>query len=158
MKAAEEIIEKLNLSEHPEGGYFRQTYKSELLVQPLKSSYERVAATHIYYFLPEGTYSKFHKVKHDEIWTLYAGGGVKLYLFDANENKVSERILSARDLKYHTVIQGSVWQAAEPIGDYALLGCIVAPGWEMEDTVNLCDDHDTLKRLIKLMPDYNRLI
>ena len=99
MKTSEEIRETLNLSKHPEGGFFRQTYKSELLVQPLKGAYKRAAATHIYYFLPEGTFSKFHKVKHDEIWHLYRGEGIKLYLFDAEDNKVSEQYLSVMDLK-----------------------------------------------------------
>ena len=50
MKTNEEIIKKLNLSEHPEGGYYRQTYKSDLIVHPHKESYARSSATHIYYF------------------------------------------------------------------------------------------------------------
>jgi predicted cupin superfamily sugar epimerase len=64
-------IEKLNLSKHPEWGYYRQTYKSDFIVRPRKESYMRSSATHIYYFLSRGMYSKFHKVKHDEIWNLF---------------------------------------------------------------------------------------
>ena len=54
MKAYEEIIKKLNLSKHDEGGYFYQAYKSDLIAQPQKESYTRSSATHIYYFLSKG--------------------------------------------------------------------------------------------------------
>lgn len=157
MKASE-IIEKLRLSEHPEGGFFRQTYKSELIVQPHKEIHTRAAVTHIYYFLQEGTHSRFHKVKHDEIWNLYDGEGIKLYLFDAVRNRVDDRILSANNFNYHTVIPGGIWQAAEPIGDYALVGCTVAPGYEIEDEIYLFDDAEASNKLIKLTPELKRLI
>ena len=128
MKEYEKIIEKLDLSTHPEGGYYRQTYKSDLIVRPQKGSYTRSAATHIYYYLSRGMHSKFHKVRHDEIWNLYDGEGVKLYRYDDKDNKVDEQILSNRHFKFHRVVHGDLWQAAEPIGDFVLVGCTVAPG------------------------------
>jgi predicted cupin superfamily sugar epimerase len=90
MKPYEKIIEILDLSKHDEGGYFRQTYKSDFTVQPEKESYKRSSATHIYYYLQRSMYSKFHKVKHDEIWNLYDGEGVKLYVYDDRNNQVDE--------------------------------------------------------------------
>lgn len=152
------IIERLNLAKHPEGGYFRETYRSDLIVKPQKKTYTRAAATHIFYFLPKGEYSKFHKVKHDEIWNLYDGGGVKFHIFDAEADKFCEHTLSARNFNYHAVIKGGLWQAAEPIGDYALVGCTVTPGYEVADEVYLCDDPETTNQLLRLSQDGKRLI
>ena len=158
MKTYEEIIKKLNLSKHDEGGYFCQTYKSDLIVRPQIGSYTRSSATHIYYFLSRGMHSKFHKVKHDEIWNLYDGEGVKLYIFDDKNNTVDEQILSSRDFKFHAVVHGDLWQAAEPIGDYILVGCTVAPGWESEDEAYLSDHPAVIDKLNKLRPDLKRFI
>ena len=158
MEAYEKIIEILDLSKHDEGGYFRQTYKSDFIVQPKNKSYTRSCATHIYYYLQRGMYSKFHKVKHDEIWNLYEGEGVKLHVYDDKNNKVNEQMLSKRDFKFHAVVQGDLWQAAEPIGDYVLVGCTVAPGWELEDEAYLSDRAKTMDKLLKLRPDLKRLI
>ena len=158
MKSYEEIIKKLNLSKHDEGGYFRQTYKSDLIVQPQKESYTRSSATHIYYFLSKGMHSRFHKVKHDEIWNLYDGEGVRIYIYDDKNNKVDEQILSNLDFKFHAVVQGDLWQAAEPIGEFVLVGCTVTPGWELEDEEYLSDNPEVMVKLNKLRPDLKRLI
>lgn len=158
MEAYEKIIEKLDLEQHPEGGYFRQTYKSNFIVQPQKQSYTRSCATHIYYYLQSGMYSKFHKVKHDEIWNLYDGEGVKLHIYDSENNRFGEKIMSKRDLDFHTVVRGNLWQAAEPIGDYVLVGCTVAPGWELEDEEYLCDHFEIVDKLTNLRPDLKRLV
>lgn len=158
MKSHEEIIKDLNLSPHNEGGFFRQTYKSDYTVQPQKESYARSCVTHIYYFLSKGMHSIFHKVKHDEIWNLYDGEGVTLYTFDAENDKVEEQILTQQDLKFHAVVRGDIWQAAEPIGDYVLVGCTVAPGWELEDEEYLSDHAEIVEKLGMLRPDLKRLI
>jgi predicted cupin superfamily sugar epimerase len=94
VEAYEKIIEIIDLEQHPEGGYFRQTYKSDFIVRPQKESYTRSSATHIYYFLSRGMHSKFHKVKHDEIWNLYDGEGLKLHVYDdKNNNPDLKRLL-----------------------------------------------------------------
>ena len=158
MKANEEIIKDLNLSPHDEGGFFRQTYKSDYIVQPQKESYTRSSATHIYYFLSRGMHSIFHKVKHDEIWNLYDGEGVKLYIYDDKDNKMDEQILSKCNFNFHAIVHGNLWQAAEPIGDYVLVGCTVAPGWELEDEDYLSDHPKIIDKLIELRPELKRLI
>jgi predicted cupin superfamily sugar epimerase len=158
METYENMIETLDLSEHPEGGYFRQTYKSGFIVQSEKESYKRSCATHIYYYLQSGMHSKFHKVKHDEIWNLYDGGSVKLHVYDDKNNRFEERILSKSDFNFHTVVRGDLWQAAEPIGDYVLVGCTVAPGWEPEDEEYLCDHPEIIDKLTDLRPDLKRLL
>lgn len=158
MKAYEEVIKKLNLSKHDEGGYFYQTYKSDLIAQPQKESYTRSSATHIYYFLSKGMHSKFHKVKHDEIWNLYDGEGVKLYIYDEKGNTVGEKILSKQDFYFHAVVHRDLWQAAEPIGDFVLVGCTVSPGWELEDEAYLSDHPEVIDKFNNLRPDLKRLI
>ena len=158
MEAYEKIIKILELEQHPEGGHFRQTYKSGFIVRPQKESYLRSCATHIYYSLQSGMYSKFHKVKHDEIWNLYDGEGLKLHVYDAKNNTVEEKILSKKDFDFHTVVRGDLWQAAEPIGDYVLVGCTVAPGWEFEDEEYLCDRPEVADKLTNLRPDLKRLL
>ena len=158
MKTHVKIIKKLNLSKHDEGGYFCQTYKSDLIVQPDRESYTRSSATHIYYYLSRGMHSKFHKVKHDEIWNLYDGEGVKLYIYDDKVNKVGEKILSKQNFNFHTVVLNNLWQAAEPIGDYVLVGCTVTPGWELEDEEYLSDHPEVIGKLGKLRPDLKSLI
>lgn len=158
MKAYEKMIKDLNLSPHDEGGYFRQTYKSDFIIQPQKKKYTRSSVTHIYYFLSKGMHSIFHKVKHDEIWNLYDGEGVKLYIYDAGNKKVEERILSKKNLDFHTVVPGNLWQAAEPLGDYVLVGCTVAPGWESEDEEYLSDHPEVIEKLGRLRPDLKRLV
>ena len=117
MKTHEKIIKKLNLSKHDEGGYFCQTYKSDLIVQPDRESYTRSSATHIYYYLSRGMHSRFH-----------------------------------------TVVLNNLWQAAEPIGDYVLVGCTVTPGWELEDEEYLSDHPEVIGKLGKLRPDLKSLI
>jgi predicted cupin superfamily sugar epimerase len=103
-------------------------------------------------------YSKFHKVKHDEIWNLYDGEGVKLHVYDDKNDKVDEQILSKRDFKFHAIVQAELWQAAEPVGDFVLVGCTVAPGWEWEDQAYLSNQAEIKDKLIELRPDLERLI
>lgn len=154
----EKIIANLGLSEHPEGGFFRQTFKSHVMVQPQDQPTLKAAVSHIYYFLPKGTYSRFHKNRYDEIWNLYSGEGVKLYLFNAPNRLVEENYLSFSEYRFHAVIPGGIWQAAEPIGDFALVGCSVAPGWEIQDEVYLADEHIDSKTLVELRPELVRLV
>jgi predicted cupin superfamily sugar epimerase len=155
MKSA---IEKLCLSKHPEGGFFRQFYKSSVKVQPHDQKNLRAAVTHIYYYLPKGSYSRFHKNRYDEIWNLYGGEGIRFFLYDAQKRIVTEEELKANLYKYHMVVPGGIWQAAEPIGEYALVGCSVAPGWEIQDEVYLLDDSQESKILFELKPEWARLI
>jgi hypothetical protein len=75
---------------------------------------------------------------------------------DDKNNKVDEQILSKGDFKFHAVVQGDLWQAAEPIGDFVLVGCTVAPGWELDDEAYLSDYAKTMDKLLKLRPDLKR--
>jgi predicted cupin superfamily sugar epimerase len=152
------IIEKLELLEHPEGGFFRQCFKSNVKVQPQDLTDNRAAFTHIYYYLPKGSYSRFHMNRYDEIWNFYSGAGIRFFLFDPKNRSVAEEELKPDEFKFHLVIRGGVWQAAKPLGEYALVGCSVSPGWEEEDEKYLYGNSIESKALLELRPDWETLI
>jgi len=136
----EELIETLNLEPHPEGGFYRQAYRSPHSVQPDDGRDTRSALTAIYFLLPSGEKSRWHRVRSDEIWTHLEGSPVTLHLFDGTSasNIVVDRMY---------VVPANIWQAAEPSGDYALVACFVAPGFEFSDFSMMSDEEDIAAQL-----------
>ena len=122
---ARQLIEQLGLEPHPEGGWYRQIYKSEGRVTRHADGAERSALTTIYFLLVEGTYSAWHRVSSDEVWHFYEGDPLELLTRDAITR------LDA-DHRVH-VIRANEWQAARPLGAYTLVGCTVGPGFEFDD-------------------------
>ena len=137
---AAELIETLNLEPHPEGGFYRQVYRSPHSVQADDGRDTRSALTAIYFLLPAGEKSRWHRVRSDEIWTHLEGSPVTLHLFDGTSasNIVVDRM---------HVVPADVWQAAEPNGDYALVACFVAPGFEFSDFSIMIDEADVIAQL-----------
>ena len=125
----QQIIDRYQLQPHPEGGYFREVYRSEQILNSPVHNENRNAVTHIYFLLVKGQVSRFHKVIHDEIWNFYEGASLKLIEFNGSE--IQEIIIGEND--YFKVIKGGVFQAAESTGDYSLVGCSVAPGFDFKD-------------------------
>jgi uncharacterized protein len=118
---AEQIIEVLSLKPHPEGGYFRETFRDTRIING------RAASTAIYYLLKKGEYSRWHRVDAVEIWHWYAGAALKL----STKQKVfhlGPNLLSGEQPQY--VIPADAWQSAESLGEWTLVGCTVAPGFE----------------------------
>lgn len=143
MIKVEEIIEKLNLGPHPEGGYFRESYRSsgEIDKKSLPIGYQgnRNYATCIYFLLTSDTFSAFHKIKQDEIWHFYTGSPIKLHMI-SDEGIYSEHVIGSNFLDEETpqfVVPGNHWFAAETLGtnDYSLVGCSVSPGFDFKDFV-----------------------
>ena len=122
---ARQLIESLQLQPHPEGGWYRQVYKSEDRVTRNHDGADRSALTTIYFLLAEGTYSKWHRVDSDEVWHFYEGDPLEL-------STKSESIVLDADHRVH-VIPARAWQSARPLGAYTLVGCTVGPGFEFED-------------------------
>jgi predicted cupin superfamily sugar epimerase len=122
---AVQLIDTLGLAPHPEGGWYRQVFKSEERVTRLSDGANRSALTTIYFLLVEGTYSAWHRVTSDEVWHFYEGDALELLTRDT-----STRLDS--DHRVH-VIRAGEWQAARPLGAYTLVGCTVGPGFEFED-------------------------
>jgi predicted cupin superfamily sugar epimerase len=131
---ARAIIAALGLVAHPEGGFFRETFRASLVVGPPQR--ERSASTAIYFLLPAGTFSALHRVRSDEVWHHYDGDPIDLHTLDERGVHAVTRL--GRDLlrgerPQHAVPAG-VWQAAVPVGGrFALCGCTVAPGFDFAD-------------------------
>jgi predicted cupin superfamily sugar epimerase len=134
---ARRLIETLGLAPHPEGGFYRETFRAPLaVVAPAGSVASRAASTAIYFLLPAGTFSALHRVRSDEVWHHYDGDPVELHTIDeagAHAVAVLGRDL-ARGQRPQAVVPAGVWQAAVPVGHaYALCGCTVAPGFDFAD-------------------------
>src|ERR1044071_360157 len=108
---AAQLIETLSLGPHPEGGWYRQVFKSEERVTRLRDGAERSALTTIYFLLVEGTYSAWHRVESDEAWHFYEGDPLEL-LTHSGVTRLDETT------RAHVIGAGE-WQAARPLGAYA---------------------------------------
>jgi predicted cupin superfamily sugar epimerase len=136
MTRADEIIAFLRLQPHPkEGGFFRETYRA---AEPLACAQgERSVSTAIYYLLTPQTFSEMHRLASDEVFHFYAGAPVRmLQLFpdgQAREVVLGSDVLAGQ--LPQVVVPRGVWQGSllEPGGDFALLGCTVAPGFDYAD-------------------------
>jgi predicted cupin superfamily sugar epimerase len=134
-------IEKLQLEVHPEGGYFRQSYKADMVVAraalPAGFAGDRAVSTAIYFLLEGENFSVFHRLRADEVWHFYAGEPLVVHVIEP-EGKYS-RILLGRDLEAGQVLQAVVragcWFASHVAdwNSFAVVGCTVAPGFEFED-------------------------
>lgn len=143
MSRCEELIAKYDLTPHPEGGWYKETYRCDTKVKSPVNGETRNSVTQIYFLLTEGDVSRFHKVEHDEIWHFYEGAPLRL--LDLQHNHCDEIFLGRENGKYHHVIPGGRYQAAESTGEFTLVGCTVAPGFDFDDFQFLKDDETVLK-------------
>lgn len=153
------LIEQLGLAPHPEGGYYRELFRSPLAVHPADDRPARNALTTIYFLLPAGEWSRWHRVRSDEVWHLYEGSALELLVSPPGCATVERVLLGPPGATLgpcHTVPAGW-WQAARPRGAYALAGCTVAPGFEFADFGFLRDAPEELARLRTLAPELARL-
>jgi hypothetical protein len=131
---AASAVAALGLAPHPEGGFYRETFRAPLAVDVPQG--RRSASTAIYFLLPGGTFSALHRVRSDEVWHHYDGDPVELHtLDDAGHHEVTVlgRDFASGQRPQHVVATG-VYQAAVALGDrYALCGCTVAPGFDFTD-------------------------
>ena len=126
-----ELIERLGLQPHPEGGYFLETYRAEHSIKD--GDRQRAVSTAIYYLLCEGAVSHLHRIDADELWHAYAGSGLRVHIFDESGYRFLDigTDLSAGQ-RPQGVVPAGAWFGAELLNadDYALVGCTVAPGFE----------------------------
>jgi hypothetical protein len=140
------------LQAHPEGGRFREVFRSAKTVLTQDGA-TRCAMTHIYFSLGPGEVSKFHKVLSDEIWNLYQGAGLNLYVWDGSAAPPRRITLSAAGNCFCHVVPAGMWQAAQSNDDTVLVGCSVAPGFEFSDFQLMAADSADAKRLIAASPE-----
>ncbi|MCI0682461.1 MAG: cupin domain-containing protein [Gemmataceae bacterium] len=142
MPTADDLIRLLHLQPHPkEGGYFRETYRAaeSVAAEALPERYggPRAASTAIYYLLTATTYSALHRLQSDEVFHFYLGGPVTM--LQLLPDGAARTVILGPDLRagqqVQVVVPRGVWQGSllEPDGEFALLGCTVAPGFEYAD-------------------------
>jgi predicted cupin superfamily sugar epimerase len=148
---AAELIVSLQLEPHPEGGYYREIFRSRDLVAPADGRGPRAALTTIYYLLTAGIVSRWHRVASDEVWHLYEGGPLEVLSADPACSALSRHTLEARAPV--CTVAATNWQAARTLGDYALAGCTVAPGFDFADFSILADDAASVARLVAAWPE-----
>jgi len=128
----DDIVRELGLVPHPEGGHFAQTWCDE----PADGG--RGAGSAIYYLLSAGERSAWHRIDAAEVWHLYAGGPLLMRISRDGSTVAEHRLgtdLNAGE-RPQVVVPARAWQTAEPLGEWALVGCTVAPafvfsGWEL---------------------------
>lgn len=152
---AADLISELGLRPHPEGGYYREIFRSAARVQPLDGRTDRLALTTIYFLLAAGQVSRWHRVASDEVWHHYEGDPVELLVADAGFHDVSRRLLGpVGDNRVPVrVVMAGEWQAARSMGPYTLVGCTVGPGFEFADFEMLDSLPDEAAALKQRHPD-----
>lgn len=160
-KRAAYLIRKLDLQKHPEGGYFKEVYRSDEIIGqknlPERYTSGRNYSTSIYFMIEGDDFSSFHRLESDELWHFYEGTAIKIIMIDKN-GKLENKLLGTDFEKGENpvaVIKKATWFAAELVDKtmYSLIGCTVAPGFDFEDfTLAKSDD------LIKNFPYHSEII
>jgi uncharacterized protein len=122
---AGEMIRRLDLKPHPEGGHFRETFRDTRQVE------RRAASTAILFLLARGERSHWHRIDAVEVWHYYAGAPLKLSVVDGATEQIFRLGPDIHaDETPQVTVPARAWQAAESFGDWTLVGCTVAPGFE----------------------------
>jgi len=138
---ADNFIEYLQLQPHPEGGFFKETYRSKGVITAncLPSGFkgDRFYSTAIYYLLKQGDYSAFHRIASDECWHFYEGGSLLIHIIhiegDYTTTRLGRKIQEGEVLQF--VVPAHCWFASEPAPgtNFSLVGCTVSPGFDFAD-------------------------
>jgi predicted cupin superfamily sugar epimerase len=131
------LAEQFDLQPHPEGGWYRETFRSATTINPEGYAGERAAASAIYFLLHPGEESAWHVVKSDELWFWHAGGPLALRLGGAGDRPGTETVITlgtGAARQPQALVPAGVWQAAAPAADeFVLVSCVVSPGFEFAD-------------------------
>ena len=155
------LVKTLNLLPHPEGGYYKETYRANLQLAknalPEGFSGDRNIATAIYFLIEKNNFSALHKIKSDETWHFYYGDALEVIEID--ENGILTATAIGKNLEDGEVFQYTVkannWfgSRVKAGGDFSLVGCTVAPGFDFND-FELGKKED----LLKLFPNHKKVI
>lgn len=136
-----QLIEKYHLQPHPEGGFYRSTYRSPDMIPsevlPRRFKGERPYSTAIYFLLQAGDFSAFHRIQSDEVWHFYAGGTLLVHVIHYNGKLETIRLGSDIEAgeQFQHVVPAGCWFASEPAPGtaFSFVGCTVAPGFDFAD-------------------------
>jgi predicted cupin superfamily sugar epimerase len=153
---AASLIKELGLLPHPEGGYYREYYRSASQVQTDDNRPERSALTTIYFLLAAGQYSSWHRVLSDEVWHYYEGDPLELFWLDIDGSERAYALLGSVDADSKQrpvqVVPAGCWQAARTTGSYTLVGCTVGPGFDFVDFSLLEDGSEEANKIRRIFP------
>ncbi len=135
------LIDKFRLQPHPEGGFFKENYRSVEMVSqsslPKRFQGDRHYSTAIYFLLQQGDFSAFHKIKSDECWHFYAGTTLLIYILHLNGKLEIIKLGNKGDEGecFQAVVPAECWFASEPANGsaFSFVGCTVAPGFDFDD-------------------------
>jgi predicted cupin superfamily sugar epimerase len=152
MSIVEDIVEKLGLISHPEGGYYSETYRSKAIIP----HQDRNLLTSIYFLLTSENSSNFHRIQSDEIWYYHSGSPLIVHTLDDNghiEHVVGKDVLKDEKPQF-TVPAGTIFgSSVQEKESYSLVSCAVAPGFDFRD-FELFDE----KSLLSLFPEHPEII
>lgn len=161
INSIEEIIRRLDMKPHPEGGYFKESYRSAGIIQgsslPKGITGKRNYATCIYFLLTSEAFSAFHRIRQDEIWHFYDGSPIVLHKIF--ETGVHSKFIIGNDLSQgqapQLVVPAGIWFGAEVMNEnsFSLVGCTVSPGFDFVDF-----ELPTRQELVALFPQHEKVI
>ena len=161
-RTAQYFVEQYGMQAHPEGGWYKETYRADEAIQqahlPVRFKGDRSFSTAIYFLLPHGSFSAFHRIKSDEVWHFYEGCPLNIHVIHPNDDYECLKLGSNlnKGESYQLVVPANAWFASEPVGDagsFALVGCTVAPGFDFADF-----ELFTAQDLLPLYPQHKEII
>jgi predicted cupin superfamily sugar epimerase len=136
-----DIVAYYQMLPHPEGGYYKETYRSEELIDkkalPIRFNGNRHFATAIYFLLEKGNFSAFHRIQSDEVWHFYSGQALDIFVIHTNGEL--EKIQLGSEIEKGQTFQATVpagsWFASVPADEtlFSFVGCTVSPGFDFMD-------------------------
>ncbi len=159
-RRASELIELLGLEPHPEGGYYREFFRSPRPVRLPDKREERRALTTIYFLLAADEHSSWHRIDSDEVWHYYEGAPLELLLIDPEARECGRHLLgkAGEESRPVAVVPGGYWQAARTTGEYTLVGCTVAPGFEFGSFRLLRERAEEASEIRRRFPELTELM
>ncbi len=149
------LIKQLELLPHPEGGYYKEVYRSGELLHSPDFEDSRSLLTSIYFLITAGNFSAFHRIRSDELWYYHEGATCIIHVLHRQGGY--SKISLGKDIdsgeKFQGMVNGGDWFASETAGDYSLMGCSVAPGFDFRD-LEMADRN----KLILAFPEQEALI
>jgi len=141
MQTVNQLVQLYQLLPHPEGGYYKETYRSGVMVNknalPDSFTSDKSVSTAIYFLLEKGNFSAFHRIKSDECWHFYAGETLHIYVISPEGIFSTIKLGSNFEAGevFQAVVPAHSWFASEPApnSNFSFVGCTVAPGFDFED-------------------------
>lgn len=160
------LVAKYDLTQHPEGGWYRSTFRSNDWVTAKGDAFtrysgeSRMAGSAILYLLPQGDFSAWHTIQSDETWSFHSGDDLLLRVIDPISGKLTQIILGSEQDHLQFTVRAGHLLSAEPLGRFSIMGCVVTPGFDFKDLkLFTCDEfiakfpeHIELARLARQEP------